>query len=259
MDRLNQSKGDPFMKKKKKKLLISTILLAFIAPFGVTVVSAAELSSVYDSNASIKFEENTDPTNPVDPTNPDNPFEPDNPAQPGTNGPLSIDYASNLDFGTQKITTQDSFYFAKLTKGIDSTGQVKEVPNYVQVTDNTGSNKGWNLQVTQMNDFTNTSTGHKLNGARLYFNGPTVSTLTNSDAGTPTREAQITPEVGQASRVVTAFENQGQGTWVTSFIGDDSNGAESIALSIPGSSTKEAGVYTTTLKWTLGQTPDIEN
>lgn len=234
-----------------------SILLLSAVSGSTSPVLAADLSTNYNSNASISFIENTDPTAPVDPTNPDNPFDPDNPTQPGTNGPLSIDYASSLDFGTQKISTKNDYYFAKLTKGTDSNDQPKSVPNYVQVTDNTGSNQGWNLNVTQTEEFTNTDTGHVLAGAALVFFGPTLLTLTGSDAGKPIHEAEITPIVGQASRVVTAFENQGQGTWVISFTDDDTGGAQSIALVVPGASTKELGAYTTTLKWTLGQTPDI--
>jgi hypothetical protein len=37
------------------------------------------------------------PVDPVDPTDPNGP-------EPGTPGPLSIDYASSFDFGTQKIS-----------------------------------------------------------------------------------------------------------------------------------------------------------
>ncbi|WP_256869283.1 WxL domain-containing protein, partial [Enterococcus thailandicus] len=54
----------------------------------------------------------TDPTDPVDPTDPTDPEGPN----PGTNGPLSIDYASSLDFGVQKITSKDQIYFAASQK-----------------------------------------------------------------------------------------------------------------------------------------------
>ena len=49
--------------------------------------------------------ETTDPVDPLDPEQPVTPVDPTNPdgkPNPGTNGPLSIDFASSLVFGEQK-------------------------------------------------------------------------------------------------------------------------------------------------------------
>ncbi|MCV5434162.1 WxL domain-containing protein, partial [Escherichia coli] len=80
-------------------------------------VSAAE----YETNGVVEFTPNTDITKPVNPDNPDpnkpvvpvDPTKidpetnPDGTPNPGTAGPLSIDYASSLDFGKNKISGKD--------------------------------------------------------------------------------------------------------------------------------------------------------
>jgi len=231
---------------------ISTLLLS------QSVIAADTVTPVqYTSNASVTFTTNTDPTNPVDPTNPDNPYVPDTPAQPGTPGPLSIDFASSLDFGSQKITSTNETYYAALTSGTDSTGAAKSVPNYVQVTDNTGSDQGWSLNVTQMDDLKNGT--NALNGAQIAFTNGTAVTASASDAGLPTAATGFTLTKGAASIVTTAQAKQGEGTWVTRY-GDATTGAttsgdKAITLTVPGATTKRAGQYSTTLQWNLTQTP----
>ncbi|MEB5953235.1 WxL domain-containing protein, partial [Enterococcus innesii] len=70
------------------------------------------------SNGAITFEADPNPTNPVDPTDPEKPVDPVDPTDPdgpnpGTNGPLSIDYASSLDFGVNKISNKNEVYYAR--------------------------------------------------------------------------------------------------------------------------------------------------
>ena len=67
----------------------------------------------YESNAIVEFTPDASINKPVDPVNPDTekPVEPFDPTTPdtgnkpneGTTGPLSIDYASSLDFGKIKF------------------------------------------------------------------------------------------------------------------------------------------------------------
>lgn len=88
--------------------LFSTILLS-------TMVKADEtIDDSTTSTAKITFEgTNTDPVTPVNPNDPDTPVDPNNPIDPddpdnhgtGDNGPLSIDYVSNITFGTKDIAT----------------------------------------------------------------------------------------------------------------------------------------------------------
>ena len=91
-----------------KKLVTA---VAFVG-LGLTIPITAQAEEVaaYHSNGQIVFEPNTEPTDPISPTDPDpenpikpvDPTTPDGKPEPGTNGPLSIDFASSLYFGTQK-------------------------------------------------------------------------------------------------------------------------------------------------------------
>ncbi|MGH2245718.1 WxL domain-containing protein, partial [Enterococcus faecalis] len=75
---------------------------------------------VYDSEQSIVFTPSTDGTDPVntenhDPEKPVRPVDPTNPdgPNPGTPRPLSIDYASSLDFDSNEISNKDQTYFGR--------------------------------------------------------------------------------------------------------------------------------------------------
>jgi len=136
--------------KKSTTLLMGALLFSSI--LGVTSVHADDTTEPanYTSNGVITFEPDKDPTKPVDPTDPTKPVDPVDPTKPdgpddGTEGPLSIDYASSFNFGTQKIITTDKDYYADIQTFKDGTTG----PNYVQVTDKRGSQAGWNLSVTQ--------------------------------------------------------------------------------------------------------------
>ncbi|EUJ42390.1 WxL domain-containing protein [Listeria riparia] len=133
------------------------IIVVGLATISAVIVSigsgahAAEVGSV-TSDGKVKFTQQTSgDINPsVNPLNPDQPLDPaegDTP-YPGTGGPLSIDYASSFDFGTQEISAETKTYHAKLDK-VRVDGEEIEVPNSVQVTDNRGNNAGWHLTVAQ--------------------------------------------------------------------------------------------------------------
>ncbi|MCD5003500.1 WxL domain-containing protein [Enterococcus saccharolyticus] len=243
------------------KVLMSTVLLSGLAG---SVTAFAEDGGVYTSNGVVEFIPSEDPTNPVDPTNPTNPVNPIDPTDPegpnpGTNGPLSIDYASSLDFGVQKITSKDQTYFAATQKYkvLDAAGkptaEVKEGPNYVQVTDNRGNEAGWTLKVNQEGQFTSVS-GKELTGAVITFSNGNV--VTASDSGKPVGAATIVLNSnGSQSNVMSASKGNGAGTYLFDWGTDAKTAAESITLSVPGSTTKYAEKYSTNLTWTLTDVP----
>ncbi|MDR3189591.1 MAG: WxL domain-containing protein [Lactobacillaceae bacterium] len=239
-----------------KTALLSTTLLATLS---LSTLAFADTTPVdYNSKASIAFTPSTDPTNPVDPTNPDDPIKPVDPdgtdPEPGTAGPLSIDFASSLDFGAQSITSVDKTYYAAAQKAVAADGSTVDKPNYVQVTDNTGTDQGWGLTVTQQAQLADAK-GNTLKGAAINFANGEAVTGTNTDAGTPTATASYSLVPGTASNVTSAAINQGEGTWVTRYGSDATSAANSITLSVPGVSTKRAAAYTSTLQWTLTQNP----
>ncbi|MCQ6336228.1 MULTISPECIES: WxL domain-containing protein [Bacillus cereus group] len=91
------------MKKKTKQAAAIAAVLGTVALAPLSA-SADEKGAIYESNGVVEFIPNSEITDPVDPNNPDpakpvNPVDPTNPdgkPNPGTNGPLSIDYASSL-------------------------------------------------------------------------------------------------------------------------------------------------------------------
>ncbi|MGE7691715.1 WxL domain-containing protein [Lysinibacillus sp. NPDC097214] len=223
----------------------------------------------YNSSTVIEFQpfdgENSI-TPPVDPTDPGNEINPE-PELPGggdpgsgTNGPLSIDYASSLSFGSPKITSTTQKYDVKPQTFKNRTP--KEGPNYVQVTDNRGNGAGWTLQVQQNGQFKTAKgeelgDGEELKGARIIFNDVWVNSNAQSNPATsPTSFDLKFNEDGTSvtETVMSAKVGAGAGTYVLVF-GDNSTAAKSIQLEVPGTSTKYAKKYSTSLTWKLTDIP----
>ncbi len=235
----------------------STVLVSGMAVGGVHAFAEEgatdEAIKEYQSNAIVEFEPSTEKTDPTDPNNPDGkpvgPTEPD--PNPGTDGPLSIDFASSLDFGKQKITSLDKIYTAKaqaFTERADG-------PNYVQVTDNRGTEAGWTLKVKQEAQF-KTTDEKVLTGAKITFKNGVVNTVSESPKPSIfANEVALTP--GEEATMMAAKDGEGAGTHVLAF-GDDSTAATSIELSVPGNTTKYAKKYDTQLTWTLSDVPGAD-
>lgn len=249
---------------------------------GISTVSAAEAAGgEYKSHSAIKFIPNDNPTGPVDPTDPTepvdpvDPIDPTEPVEPGTPGPLSIDFASSLNFGIQKITSTDEEYLAYSQPVKAANGDTEYKPNYVQVTDNRGTAAGWNLVVTQTEDFTAVDAAAKnktLPGATITLDGAkAVSAATGTE--TPT-VSNVVLVPGQAVEVMTAAVDAGEGTWISSFgsaddltndensLVEDENGEvvagtinknNQVKLAVPGKIAKSATEYKTDLVWTLSE------
>ena len=258
----------------KKAAIVFTGLLmsSMVLP---TIAFAEETGAVYTSNGAMTFTANTDPTKPVDPLQPENPITPTDPtnpgengergeAKPGTAGPLSIDFASSLQFGEQKITSTTEVYHAETQKYTTKDNEKTEGPNYVQVTDNRGKESGWTLKVKQNGQFKNAN-GKELTGAKIVLNNGHI--VTNSSSAAPTGNEIITlvpasddtssENYGVESLVMSAENGQGAGTYLHAW-GDSASAAESITLEVPGSTTKYATEYTTTFTWTLSEIPANE-
>lgn len=255
---------------------LSTILLSagMLNILGIQSLAKEDGSEIgYErtmkSDSKIDFVPSTSTTNPIDPTDPTNPTpEKPKPNKPGTEGPLSIDFASDFDFGTQEITTEDKVYMAKPQTYVDSD---KETPNFVQVTDKRGSNAGWSLNLKQAHQFKNEQTQNKeLVGAELTFNAGEL--VSNGKGKIPSAHtATLDSEKGAYHKVVTAAQSEGSGTWVSMFGGeeglvdvevmdkDDKTVTEKrdagVTLFIPGATQKDAVEYNTTLDWQLTNEP----
>ena len=128
-------------------LFVATPLMLLNSP----KVEAAQVASI-QSNADITFALDNTVTPPVNPTNPSQPVTPNpaDPHQPGTAGPLSIDYVSNIHFGSKQIQAGTAIYSAQLDQVQNSTG--------------------WKLSVKQSAQFaTSDSTPAVLDNASLTF------------------------------------------------------------------------------------------
>ncbi|EMG26899.1 hypothetical protein X560_2174 [Listeria fleischmannii 1991] len=230
---------------KLLKVVAASVIVTGGLGYG-TGVLAADVTSKGD----ITFTQNTDPGKPEVPGTGEE-IDPGTPAP--TPGPLSINYVSNIHFANQMISGNDEVYYADLDKvTLANSGTEVEVPNFVQVSDNRGSNAGWHLTVEQVSQFKNGAS--TLTGAKLSFKNAAMQSSKATAANTPTAYSFELDPAGTASDVINAEANKGMGTWSTSF-GDDTNGAKSISLSVPGDTAKIVGKYEAELKWTLTDTP----
>ncbi|WP_022792023.1 WxL domain-containing protein [Weissella halotolerans] len=270
------------------KLLSAAVLATTALGTALPVVANAADVANYNTTAGVTFTPNTDKVDPVspdpdengkpgtiDPNNPVVPVDPDdpndkNPVDPdkGTQGPLSIDYVSDFNFGKQKISSKDMTYFAKAQKFVDDT---KPHVLYAQVTDNRGTGQGWQLNVKQDAEFKTADGTNTLTGAQIAIKGMNTATQDGSAAGQVLAGAADTQlKVGANVLAMNAPVDAGQGTWVDRFGADtdlkneaDTNedgGArdvdQAVTLSVPGKSNKIADQkYSTSLTWTLSDTP----
>lgn len=241
---------------KLTKLTIGAATLASTLILGVTGASAE--TATYTTNGTVKFVTDNDITTPVDPldpgseANPVDPENPENPVQPGTAGPLSIDFASSLFFGEQKMSPKDQVYPANPQPL--SNGETR--PNYVQITDKRGGELGWSLQVKQEAQF-ETVDENILTGAEISFkNGEVVSESESVMPSIVSKEFVLIP--GENQIVMSALVDEGAGTQIYR-AGDDTTKGESVHLSVPGKTTKYKDTYKTNLTWTLSDTPENNN
>ncbi|MBO0473883.1 WxL domain cell surface protein [Enterococcus sp. DIV0840] len=257
---------------KKKQLITMLAIGTVVLPFGALKVEAEETKE-YESNGAVEFIPNLDPTDPVDPENPDpekpvapiDPTDPEGP-NPGTQGPLSIDFASSLDFGKNRISNKDQTYFARAQK---YQGEQKDTPNFVQISDNRGTNGGWTLTVKQEAQLTATTQtlNDVLTGAQIKLSAPSVnSNAQNVEKPVAVDEIALTP--GVESVVTTAAIGAGSGTWATYWGAVEEveerdeegtvqnvNVTKDVQLSVPGATPKDAVKYQTKLVWTLTDVP----
>ncbi|MDK1716940.1 WxL domain-containing protein [Dellaglioa algida] len=241
---------------KTTKILTSAIVLSTLGLAAAPAVHAADHTETITSTGKIGFIEDNGTTDPTDPTNPGTPIDPTDP-NPGTAGPLSIDYVSNFDFGSDnKISGDDKTYYAKPIEATDNGGNKVQRANYLQVTDKRGSNIGWYLTVKQGAQFNDGKAD--LDGAKLQMTNQTLNSK-NMDLNNPSNipaidNATMTMTPGDDIKVLTAGKNQGMGTWTDAFGVYDAakdTASKAVSLEVPGNSAKNVGSYTTDLTWTL--------
>ncbi|ALS00769.1 hypothetical protein ATZ33_05105 [Enterococcus silesiacus] len=207
------------------------------------------------SEAEISFEQNeTEVTPPVGPGGEElvKPGEGDT----GMVGPLTIDYITKINFGSVKVSGNTATYYAKLAEiKLKDTLEAKKVPNYVQITDNRGSNAGWQLQLKQDAQFQ--ANGSTLEGAKLTLDNPTLKSTQKGAAFAPLGRKVALEPGGPAVTVVNASAGKGMGTWHYTLGDTDEQAAKSVSLTIPGDTAKLTNAaYKTVLTWTLVDAPE---
>lgn len=252
------------MENKYKKIFLIVCILPVLIPS----IGFADQVIGDKSNVEVAFIPNHSQTKPVDPTDPETSTKPHDPTKPngpneGTSGPLSIDFASSLDFGKNKISNRDVVYYAEPQIISDNNSRTKLVPNYVQVSDLRGNNSGWTLHVKLKNQLRNEIAEHKeLDGAQLTISKGSAMSNQDDNVKKPIiTEAVLVP--GVLSNLMHSTQGSGSGTWIDSFGDLDKLKIEGrevvkntgVRLSIPGSTPKSPVTYKSKLIWVLSDTP----
>ena len=234
------------MKKQVFYTLAATVLLSssLLSTLNVQADETEPIKDSATSTAKITFTgDNSDPVNPVDPDDPDNPVNPVDPDDPdnhgtGDNGPLSIDYVSNITFGTKDISTTRQVYNAE------------NAEPHVQITDKRGVEGGWTLTAAATKFVASDSS--ELKGAELLFKNGVAETTSDNTSKAPVTSDLIFDNT-EAKTVMTADSLKGQGTWLDVFKGTEGNNTN-VQLSVPSGSA-QAKEYTATITWTLTAGP----
>ncbi|WP_375179748.1 WxL domain-containing protein [Enterococcus rotai] len=243
------------MKKNRRKFIVFLALLLSELSVETEAVWAND-GLGNRSNAEISYIENTDITPPMDPTQPDKSTEIISPipVPPGTSGPLSVDFAPHVIFGEHDGSQKNDVYYAKLTRIKKNTdGSEEEVPNFLQLTDNRGKNAGWRLTVKQNGQLKNST--HSLKGAQMSLKNITLLSPNNREKPIVVKDVQLDPESDEPVEVSRATETTGKGTWQVMFGKDNEESKTSIQVSVPGTTEKKKGNYSTSLTWELIDTP----
>lgn len=183
-------------------------------------------------------------------------------------GEFSIDFVSSLDFGTNEISNQNQVYFAQAQRYYKST---LVTPNFIQITDNRGTLKGWTLKVYEKEQFKaeEYSQYQELKGTALSFYKPILVTNNNAQQPQAYEVRNLVP--GVETLVAQAKVGEGAGTWIIRWGNKEdlfsrkfSTGTKdiqkyftsSVSLYVPGDTPKEATTYRTNLTWILSELPD---
>lgn len=234
------------MKKPFFYLLTAGLAFSMIANTGVV-----EAVGTDSSNATVEFTAPTDTVDPVDPENPENPnteITPDSGNNTEQVGPLSLDYISNVDFGSHDISTSAI------------THATTTIEPYIQVTDRRGTGEGWNVQAIA-NSFTSAGENTLPGSTISFLNGGTISTSTTP---APVLNTNIVLSTGgDAVNIVTAAARevdgpissaQGLGTWVSSWLTSYAPDSE-VSIYIPEAASSP-GAHTSVIDWTLTSGPE---
>ena len=233
-----------FWRKSKKRSSATKLLI-----IGLIVGSAYMSQGVVfadqnvNSETDVMFKANNSVIPPVDPEGEGGIV----PTHPATTGPLSINYGSNVAFGSRKKTRRTQTFYANDDVIKKVSGEEEVIPNFVQVTDLRGTGSGWRLSVRQNSPFTNAK-GESLK-AQMTLAAVSVASpygTANQPEGLASQE--LVP--GSLHEIVKAEAGTGLGTW-NIYLGNLKDDSQNISLTVPNNQPKVKGKYSTTLTWFL--------
>lgn len=169
-------------------------------------------------------------------TGPTDPIEPIDPVDPPMEGPLTLDAASNFNFGSIKLGEGNGLYDA-----VKEDGSVLGI----QVTDSRGTGTGWNVTAS-MTDFKGKGT-NVLKGAALTISTGSVSTNSADKTKAPIASELVLN--AKAAPIFTAAKDTGMGTWASLFEGKD----KKVTLNVPEGNYVDK--YAAVITWALQNAP----
>lgn len=224
----------------------STLFITSVATLILAYVPQSVLAQDVTGDASTRFKANEAIQTPKDPEDDEEIV----PIYPPTAGPLSINYASSVNFGKQEVSgSERTFYAASDTVIKTQTGETRQTPNFVQVTDLRGTGAGWTLSVRQNGPLTNDN-NVTISGARLSISAISVKPQHGEAEMVTEMNEQTLDENGNKQAILTSPEGSGMGTWNV-YLGSENDATKAIKLVVPKNQPKEKGNYTTSLTWLL--------
>jgi len=176
-------------------------------------------------------------------------------------GELTIDRATNWDFGQHPLTSRATTYDA-LPFSTQAGEETATQANFVQITDARATSEisSWSLYVSQRNQFssTNDTDNQELTGAQLSWKNGRVHSSTGQSAsennfGIVRTSGKLLPG-GDSIQLISTNMNSDKGTWYYSF-GDETTKDSSISLEIPSGSKTRGARYTTTINYSFNAVP----
>lgn len=269
---------------KKKSLVMMSIAASLLV--AQPALAAGTVASTATNEADIKLREKT-PTDendnkllkPEDPGYEESIFPQDETEdkRKENKGSLVIDYVSNYHFAVEKMAGNNVSYFAKPSAvyltAADQANKTNPVtvPNFIQVTDDRGTNVGWTLKVKQTKAFTvggldvpaNDNTGKELRGTNLTISNLNSFKRDSNGGELPstfaTDEKVTLSHGGDAAMFASAKVGEGTGSMaILAGKVADETADKSIELFVPGHIKKQKDVaYKAELTWFLETEPSI--
>ncbi|KRL68186.1 WxL domain-containing protein [Companilactobacillus versmoldensis] len=206
---------------------------------------AVKASDTLTTKATVGLLDGPEPDGPNDiwdPYDPDDPY-PGDPADPdnkgtGSVGQLTLDYVSNLRFGSHEIRNGGLTATALNTHAM------------AQITDGRGNGAGWTLQL-RPDYLVGEQTGSVIGDGYLYLGSIMIRKPSTNVSSAPNVKATRIP-LGQWENIVTAPVNSGKSVWTIGFNQVESSPTTLVINDLSG---LKADHYVGSLSWSLTNAP----